>query len=233
MSTLTKQEQINLETFSHDYAVRSLYNKEGFTPIEQTLIDEYYESGGYVLDIGCGTGRTTARLFQNHQVIGIDLSPKMIEMAKTKYPDVDFRLMNACNLDFPDGHFDYVLFSFNGIDYIVPSGKRLDCLLEIHRVLKNDGVLIYSSHNALRIPTSRVLFGIFLRNLLSFRLFSHYREEKSITGKLITYYGMPYFEKKLMKSLGFMPLKTVGRRYQTEPFVSLLELSPYYVMQKE
>ena len=54
---------------------------------------------------------------------------------------------DASNLGLKDNSFDVVIFSFNGIDYIYPYIKRLAALKEIRRVLKTNGLFIFSSHN--------------------------------------------------------------------------------------
>jgi ubiquinone/menaquinone biosynthesis C-methylase UbiE len=234
VQTLSEEEKINLDTFSHKSAVKELYNKVGFTPLENGLVQKYFSKKGSVLDIGCGTGRTTIPLKQSgYDVIGIDYSTDMIEFAMKKHSDIDFRVMNACELEFPDEHFEYALFSFNGIDNISPYEKRLRCLSEVHRVLKKGGIFIYSSHNALCLPTTRILLGMVRRNLFSLRLFGRYREEESVTGKLIQYYGIPFLEKQTTSKMGFSEVKTGGRKFSREPLVTLLELSPYYVIQKK
>lgn len=98
--------------------------------------------------MGCGAGRTTRYLLENgFDVIAIDIAPRMIDRARRLYPEGDFRVMDAANTDFEDLEFDYVLFSFNGLDCLHPFTKRVKCLLEVHRVLRPDGIFIYSSHN--------------------------------------------------------------------------------------
>ncbi len=47
---------------------------------------------------------------------------------------------------FPDQSFDFILFSFNGLDCIAHQG-RLRALAEIRRVLKHAGIFVFSSHN--------------------------------------------------------------------------------------
>ncbi len=42
-----------------------------------------------VLEIGCATGDMLAQM-KGAKKTGIDFSPKMIEIAKTQYPDIDF-----------------------------------------------------------------------------------------------------------------------------------------------
>jgi ubiquinone/menaquinone biosynthesis C-methylase UbiE len=56
-----------------------------------------------VLDVGCGPGRTTGLLAARElQVVGIDLSPGMIEVARRDHPELDFRVGSMTALDVPD-----------------------------------------------------------------------------------------------------------------------------------
>ncbi len=104
---------------------------------------------GKLLDLGCGTGRTTVVLSKmGFTAWGIDISEAMISEAKRLHPHLTFLLGDACDLSgFEDGEFDYVLFSFNGLDLIHPYEMRVKCLKESYRVLKDGGLFIYSSHN--------------------------------------------------------------------------------------
>jgi len=105
-----------------------------------------------MLDIGVGGGRTTqhfAPLVDKY--IGIDYSPPMIISCKKKfqvdYPKALFQVADARNLSqFADNTFDFILFSFNGIDYVEHS-DRLKILYEINRVSKPGGYYFFSSHN--------------------------------------------------------------------------------------
>lgn len=60
-----------------------------------------------ILDIGCGPGRD-AKIFgaKGYRVIGIDLSSKLLDMARQKVASADFRLMNISNINFPSDHFE-------------------------------------------------------------------------------------------------------------------------------
>jgi ubiquinone/menaquinone biosynthesis C-methylase UbiE len=212
MNTLTPEERKNLTTFSDRSSVHKLYNREGFTELENKFINTYFVKNGAVLDIGCGTGRTTAPLFdRGMKVIGIDLSKEMIDCAKKKRPEIDFRVMNACDLEFDNESFDYALFSFNGMDYIYPKSKRLLCLREINRVLKKNGVFIFSSHNACSVPTNRILLGLLRINLFNLKLFTHYRLELSPAGPLVSYHGVPFLEKRTLRKTGFTVLDIKGK----------------------
>jgi SAM-dependent methyltransferase len=143
----THDELQNLKVFSSKEAVE-VYEGFNLFRVEKSIIDNYFTKAVTVLDIGCGAGRTTIPLFQmGFDVIGIDISSAMIAAAKARAPKVDFRVGDACALDFPDNSFDAVLFSWNGIDCIVPVSRRIRALNEINRILKPKGIFVFSSLN--------------------------------------------------------------------------------------
>ncbi len=97
-----------------------------------------------VLDIACGPGGWVLNLasaYRHMEVIGVDLSEKMVAYANSrKWPNTSFRVMNVLQpLDFPDNTFDFVnarlLFAFMPKDAWVP------LLKECMRVLRPGGIL--------------------------------------------------------------------------------------------
>lgn len=105
-----------------------------------------------MLDVGVGGGRTTLHLAKLvDEYIGIDSSEEMIEVCRKRFADypekVSFRLCDVRNLaEFGDNQFDFILFSFNGIDYI-SHAERLKVLEDFRRILKPKGYFCFSSHN--------------------------------------------------------------------------------------
>jgi ubiquinone/menaquinone biosynthesis C-methylase UbiE len=101
-----------------------------------------------MLDIGVGAGRTTkffAPLAKEY--VGIDFSSNMIKACRLKYPSLTFEVGDARKLvHFNNQYFDFVMFSFNGIDN-VEHEERLAILHEIRRVIRKNGIFCFSTLN--------------------------------------------------------------------------------------
>ena len=102
-------------------------------------------AGKKVLDLGCGTGNVASQLRQiiNADVIGVDASFSMLEIARDKSLEVTCADIDNRQLPFRDGSFDTIIGA-----YVIHQIKNLDFMLaECHRVLR-DGflVLLTSSH---------------------------------------------------------------------------------------
>ena len=107
----------------------------------------HFAPGSSILDMGCGTGRTTAILRdRGFDVTGMDYSTAMIEKAKSQRSDIHYDVMDACAMSYADESFDAAFFSFNGLGFIYPESKRMQALSEINRVLRPGGIFAYSSH---------------------------------------------------------------------------------------
>ena len=96
-----------------------------------------------ILDVGCGTGFFTILLAkQGHEVIGIDLTPEMIErsinLAKEEQANCHFRVMDAENLEFEDETFDLIIS--RNLTWTLPDVEQ--AYGEWKRVLKKDGILL-------------------------------------------------------------------------------------------
>lgn len=119
------------------------------TPCEQLLFESYLRPGMAILDLGVGGGRTTAYLSSiAARYVGIDYASEMIAACRRKFPQLEFEVGNASDLSgFASSSFDAVVMAFNGMDYVIPDESRFRALREIGRVLKPEGVLIFSSHN--------------------------------------------------------------------------------------
>lgn len=104
-----------------------------------------------MLDIGVGGGRTTFHFgMLANEYIGIDYSKPMIDSCQKRFigkENISFRVADVRKLDdFADQYFDFILFSFNGLDNIRHE-DRLQSLRGIRRIIKNNGIFAFSTHN--------------------------------------------------------------------------------------
>jgi ubiquinone/menaquinone biosynthesis C-methylase UbiE len=97
-------------------------------------------AGGAILDVGCGSGYI-ASILENkgYRVTGIDISTKMLELAKMNAPHSTFLRMDMKKLDFPRESFDAVVCLYS--IFHVPRRYHLGILKRFRRVLKPRGLL--------------------------------------------------------------------------------------------
>ncbi len=181
-----------------------------------------------MLDLGVGAGRTTFNLQPLvKEYIGVDYSKSMTDLCKERFPGVKFETKDAKDLDFPDGHFDFILFSFNGLDY-VSHEDRVKTLQNIRRMLKKGGLFVFSSHNINRLHSItwsrnpfRVAYRLYkMAHILLLNGFPHGKYSIVNDGahgfKLKTYYIDPKEQLKQLESAGFECTKTLGVMGQEE-----------------
>ncbi|WP_406261177.1 class I SAM-dependent methyltransferase [Streptomyces nigra] len=70
---------------------------------------------GRVLDVGSGTGRPTAAALvaAGHSVLGVDVSPVMVELASRQVPGAEFRHADIRELPLEEGSFDGICVFFS------------------------------------------------------------------------------------------------------------------------
>jgi ubiquinone/menaquinone biosynthesis C-methylase UbiE len=99
-----------------------------------------------IIEIGCGTGNTLAALNPSRGV-GIDISPKMIEIAKKKFPHLQFEVGDLEDLQIEE-KFDYVLI----IETIGHVDDIQVAFNELHKVCKPETRIIIVYYNYLWEP---------------------------------------------------------------------------------
>lgn len=109
--------------------------------------------GSHAIDVGCEPGLVANMMAQTGaSVVGVDLSPKMIKLARRSYPSLTFQEANVENLPFEADTFDAALANFAIHHFARP---EVGCA-EIRRVLKPGGRFVFAA------PKDQHGFGAFI-----------------------------------------------------------------------
>ncbi len=139
------------ETFETWNNIASLY-EEKFMSLD--LYNKTYEifcelivrHNARVLDVGCGPGNITKFLLSrlpNLEILGIDVSPNMLDLAQKNNPKAHFKQMDCRYLDELQSKFDAVISGFC-LPYL--SGSDVQKLLaDIDKLLSPGGIIYLSS----------------------------------------------------------------------------------------
>ena len=104
------------------------------------------QARGEVLEIAVGTGRNFPFYPEGVRLSGIELSPKMLDLARRRARelgrDADLRVGDAHNLPYPDASFDTVIVTLALCT--IPDHRR--ALAEAARVLRPGGELLLLEH---------------------------------------------------------------------------------------
>jgi demethylmenaquinone methyltransferase/2-methoxy-6-polyprenyl-1,4-benzoquinol methylase len=95
--------------------------------------------GSRALDVATGTGDLAIALRERGaDVVGVDFAEKMLEIARRKAPEIDFRTGNALALEFGDDSFDAATVGFGARNFSdLDQGLR-----EMARVVRPGGRVV-------------------------------------------------------------------------------------------
>jgi len=93
-------------------------------------------SGTEALEVGCGTGmiyeRLVPRLLANERYTGVDVSERMLEIGRRKFPEARLLSGDGYGLKFPDRSFD-VVFAFEVLGHLPEIGTLLREMARVAR----------------------------------------------------------------------------------------------------
>ncbi len=101
----------------------------------------YLTKGSRVLDIGCGNGNFSKYISdQGFDCEGIDLSPKMLKIARERLPGIKFTLKDMRKLDYDAESFDGLLVAYSLIH--IPSDQIVSTLQGFNKILESKGIVL-------------------------------------------------------------------------------------------
>jgi SAM-dependent methyltransferase len=159
------------DLLSTSYAEHT-YNELADKPFDRHILNRFVDekpAEGPVCDLGCGPGQV-ARYLNDAGVaaIGIDLSPQMIEQARSLNPAIHFRQGDMLSLDIKAGTISGITAFYSIVN--LPEELVTLAFREMARVLRPGGLLLLAFHIGDEVVRPQELWGN--RTSLEFHFFS-------------------------------------------------------------
>jgi len=110
------------------------------------------KANGKILEVACGTGQNLPLFALYSEITAVDLSPKMLEVARENAAkhglNVSFAMMDAEKLEFPDGSFNTVVSTLSTCTFPNP----IKALQEMKRVCQPNGLILLLEHGHSDLP---------------------------------------------------------------------------------
>jgi SAM-dependent methyltransferase len=136
--------RISYDTVASRYA-KEIGGELAGKPLDRALLACLADlaDGGLLADIGCGPGHITAYLADlGADVIGIDLSPGMIDVARERHPELAFEVGSLLALPLEDGQLAAAVCAYSIIHS--DAGERRAAFAELARAIAAGGWLLVS-----------------------------------------------------------------------------------------
>lgn len=147
MKDIVSNTQTSYDQVARNYAEK-FKDEMDDKPFDRDCLDRLAREVGTlgpICDLGCGPGQIARYLHrQGAEVLGVDLSPRMIAEARQLNPDIQFHEGDMLSL--PDAEYSWGgIAAFYCIIHI-PREQIVEALCEMKRVLKPGGVLLLTFH---------------------------------------------------------------------------------------
>jgi SAM-dependent methyltransferase len=115
---------------------------------EQFLLEGYFRSNQSTLEAGTGGGRILRALARRgfKERSGFDNVPELVQRARLKEnnPRTAYSVQDARKLTYSDSSFDQLIYLQQVLCFITDAEGRRDAVAEAYRILKPDGLAVFS-----------------------------------------------------------------------------------------
>ncbi len=142
-----EQLRVSYSTIASAYADQFV-DELSHKPLDRALLDVVVSerpAGSTIADVGCGPGHLTRYLHdRGAAVVGLDVAPGMIDVARTRNPGIEFVVASMMDIPVLDGAWGAVVALYSIIH--LPAATRAAAVAELARTLQPGGLLLVSFH---------------------------------------------------------------------------------------
>lgn len=159
---------------------KSAYVYDGLSGMQREIVDALLNKANLnqmlpmqgvnaptVCDLGCGTGYALSKVVREVSpcnLIGLDLAPRMLQMAAERLANINSQTLNSQTLNFIGGDIEHLPLSESSVDLCLCSSALQWCdnraaIAEIYRTLKPGGYALLSSFTSGTLGDWRKLWG--------------------------------------------------------------------------
>ncbi|WP_018155444.1 class I SAM-dependent methyltransferase [Demetria terragena] len=116
-------------------------------PLDRALLSAVVEMarGGPIVDIGCGPGQVAGHLAAlGGEVLGVDISASMIEIARAEQPEAEFEVGSMTDLQQSDASIAAAVLMYS-IIHLSPADRDY-AIREVRRILRPGGIALLAFH---------------------------------------------------------------------------------------
>ena len=139
---MVKEELYRKYAKYYDKIYKKFNQKEESEFIKWAVNKHKISKGNYLLDVACGTGRHIEFLKNYYEILGVDINPEMLKIARLKVPEVEFIRGDMKKLNIGE-RFDIVICMFSAMNYNITVEELTITLKNFYNHLKNGGILIF------------------------------------------------------------------------------------------
>ena len=133
---------------SDDWVMLAVSRTPEQTEREVAFLTDRIAPTARVLDLACGTGRIATELARRgYDVAGLDISHRVLDVARREAPELDLRQGDMRELPWPDASFGAVINIWTAFGYFETQAEDERVLAEVVRVLEPGGRFVLDTVN--------------------------------------------------------------------------------------
>ncbi|MDO8124449.1 MAG: class I SAM-dependent methyltransferase [Candidatus Hermodarchaeota archaeon] len=182
------------------------YASGGFTQYSQrmteafpSLMRHFNQTPETILDLACGEGTFAISMAQaGYQVTGIDRSPAMLKLAKTKSRtekvSVTWRQLEMQHLEY-ENSFDIVTCWFDSLNYLLELDDLCATFKGVHNALRENGLFVFDMNTIYWLVTLAQRYAVTVERETE-EIFQVHRHSYDFDKNIATFYITAFVKEK-------------------------------------